>query len=88
MLGASIAQLWGLLSREFILLVSLSSVIAIPVSLYFMTGWLKNYSYHVMLTWEVFGAAVTGAVIITMATVSYQVLKAAFTNPVKSLRTE
>ena len=87
-LGASIAHLWGLLSREFIILVTISSVIAIPVALYFMTGWLKNYSYHVTLTWGVFGAAVTGAAVITIATVSYQVLKAAFADPVKSLRTE
>jgi ABC-type antimicrobial peptide transport system permease subunit len=69
-------------------LVTISSIIAVPVAIYFMSGWLKNYSYHVTLSWEIFGAAVAGAVIITIATVSYQVLKAAFTDPVKSLRTE
>jgi ABC-type antimicrobial peptide transport system permease subunit len=87
-LGASIAHLWGLLSREFIVLVTISSIIAVPVAIYFMSGWLKNYSYHITLSWDVFGAAVAGAAVITMATVSYQVLKAAFTDPVKSLRTE
>jgi putative ABC transport system permease protein len=87
-LGASVFNLWTLLSTDFITLVLISFVIAIPVSWYTMHNWLQNYSYRTSISWWVF--IITGiiAVLITMATVSYHIIKAAITNPVKSLRTE
>ncbi|MES1159941.1 MAG: FtsX-like permease family protein, partial [Bacteroidota bacterium] len=87
-LGASLLSLWGLLSIEFVELVLLSLCIAIPLSWYFMTGWLQHYAYHAALAWWIFAAAGLGALLITLLTVSYQSIRAATSNPVKSLRTE
>jgi ABC-type antimicrobial peptide transport system permease subunit len=87
-LGASVINLWSLLSKEFILLVALAFVIAIPIAYYFMDQWLQKYEYHANLAWWIFGAAGTGALLITLLTVSFQAIKAAVANPVKSLRTE
>jgi ABC-type antimicrobial peptide transport system permease subunit len=87
-LGASVFSLWQLLSKEFAMLVIISLFIAVPVSGYFMYNWLQHYQYHAALSWWIFAAAGSGALIITLFTVSYQAIKAAVTNPVKSLRTE
>jgi ABC-type antimicrobial peptide transport system permease subunit len=87
-LGASVANLWGLLSKEFILLVVLSCFIATPIAYYYLNNWLKNYDYRININWIVFVAASLIALFITMITVSYQSLKAANSNPVKNLRTE
>jgi len=87
-LGASIFNLWRLLSADFIWLVSLSLLIAGPVAYYFMHSWLKNYPYHTNIAWEIFAAAGLSALLITLLTVSYQAVKAALANPVKSLRSE
>lgn len=87
-LGASVFGLWSLMSREFIVLVTISLLIAIPIAYYFMFGWIKNYKYHTDLSWWVFVATATGAIMITLLTVSYQSIKAALANPVKSLRSE
>ena len=87
-LGATVFSLWQLLSKDFFVLVIISLFIAIPASYYFMHGWLQNYSYHSDLSWLIFAAAGSGALIITLLTVSYQAIKAAMANPVKSLRTE
>jgi ABC-type antimicrobial peptide transport system permease subunit len=87
-LGASVINLLSLLSKEFVLLVALAFVIAIPIAYYFMNEWLQKYEYHANLTWWIFGAAGTGALLITLLTVSFQAIKAAVANPVKSLRTE
>ena len=87
-LGASVINLWGLLSKEFILLVALAFTIASPIAYYFMDQWLQKYEYHADLTWLIFGAAGAGASLITLLTVSFQAIKAAIANPVKSLRTE
>jgi putative ABC transport system permease protein len=87
-LGAGILTLWGLLSREFLRLVALSLVLAIPLSWWVMHQWLQNYSYNPGMPWWIFAAAGAGMLLITLATVSYQSLKAATTNPVKSLRAE
>ena len=87
-LGASVINLWSLLSKEFILLVALAFVIAIPIAYYFMDQWLAKYEYHANLAWWIFGAAGAGALFITLLTVSFQAIKAAVANPVKSLRTE
>jgi ABC-type antimicrobial peptide transport system permease subunit len=87
-IGASVFNLWKLLSIEFVVLVIVSCVIAIPVAYYYMHGWLQNYKYRTHITWYVFAAAIGGALLITLLTVSFQAIKAALTNPVKSLRTE
>ena len=87
-LGASVLNLWQMLSREFVALVVLSSIIAIPISYYAVTGWLQNYEYRTDLSWWVFGCAVMGGLIITLLTVSLQSVKAAMVNPVNSLKSE
>jgi len=87
-LGASVFNLWSLLSKEFVVLVSLSLLIAIPAAYYFMHSWLQNYQYRTQISWWIFAAAGSGALIITLLTVSFQSIKAARMNPVKSLRTE
>jgi ABC-type antimicrobial peptide transport system permease subunit len=87
-IGASVFNLWKLLSKEFFLLVIISCCIAVPVAYYYMNEWLHNYRYRTDITWHVFALAIGGALIITLLTVSFQALKAAITNPVTSLRTE
>jgi ABC-type antimicrobial peptide transport system permease subunit len=87
-LGASTANIWGLLSKDFIILVAISCIIAIPVSIYYMTEWLQKYDYRASLSWWVFVLAAGGGLVITLITVSFQAIKAALANPVKSLRTE
>ena len=87
-LGASIPQVWLLLSKDFILLVLISCVIASPVALYFLTGWLQKYDYRISISPFVFVVAGVVAIIITIITISFQAIKAAVANPVKSLRTE
>ncbi len=87
-LGASVFNLWQMLSKDFVVLVLLSSVIAIPIAYYYMNEWLLKYNYRTNLPWWVFVLAVCGALLITVITVSFQSVKAAVSNPVKSLRTE
>jgi ABC-type antimicrobial peptide transport system permease subunit len=87
-LGASVVGLTRLLSKEFLQLVFLSSLIAFPISWWAMSNWLQNYAYHINISWWVFLAAGLSAMIIALATISYQAIKAALMNPVKSLRTE
>jgi ABC-type antimicrobial peptide transport system permease subunit len=87
-LGASIANLWRLLSTEFFLLVLLSCIIAAPIAWYYLDSWLKNYDYRIEIKWPVFIWAALAALLITLLTVSFQAIKAAIANPVKSLRTE
>ena len=87
-LGASILSLFKMLSKDFMLLILLSGFIAIPVAYYFMQQWLENYTYHIDIPWWVFGAAIASVLAIALITVSYQSIKAAVVNPVKSLRTE
>ncbi len=87
-LGASVFSLWNMLSKDFLKLVIISCFIAIPISYYIMNGWLQDYPYHVLLKWWIFALAVIGAMAITVLTVSFQAIKAANANPVKSLRTE
>ena len=87
-LGASVFSLWRLLSNEFVGLVVISLLIAIPIAYYFMSNWLQDYQYRASLSWWVFAAAGAVALLITLLTVSFQSIKAAITNPVKSLRTE
>jgi len=87
-LGASVYNLWTMLSKDFVVLVTISCVIAIPIAWYFLNGWLKNYEYRTTISWWIFFAATFGAMAITLLTVSFQAIKAAVANPVKSLRTE
>ncbi len=87
-LGASVANLWGLLSRDFLGLVLISLAIAVPLSFYLMGNWLSHYTYHSTLSWWIFVAACLGALLITLLTVSYQAIRAAMANPVKSLKSE
>jgi ABC-type antimicrobial peptide transport system permease subunit len=87
-LGASVFNLWRLLSGEFALFVMLALLIASPVAYYFMQGWLQDYEYRVNLSWWIFAMAGFATLAITLATVSFQSIKAAVNNPVKSLRTE
>jgi len=77
-----------LLSRDFLKLVLISFLIAMPVSYYFMHDWLQGYQYHATISWWIFVAAGFGLMLITMMTVSYQAIKAAISNPVRSIRTE
>jgi putative ABC transport system permease protein len=87
-LGASIVNLWSLLSKEFMKLTGISILIAVPLAYYGMSQWLKGYLYQAPLSWWIFASGAAGIIVITMLTVSYQSLKAALTNPVKSLRSE
>jgi len=87
-LGASISQLWLLLSKDFITLVVIALLVASPIAYYVMSQWLQKFSYRTTVGWDVFAIACFGALIITLITVSFQAIKAASSNPVKSLRTE
>jgi len=87
-LGASVAQLWMLLSGEFIILVVLSCLIAAPIAFYFMHGWLQTYDYRIGIGPGVFIASGAAAIVVTVVTVSLQAIKAAWMNPVRSLRSE
>jgi putative ABC transport system permease protein len=87
-LGASIPALWRLLTKDFVWLVIISLCVAIPLAYYFMHEWLQEFQYRVHLSWWIFASAGAGALLITILTVSFQAIKAAIANPVKSLRTE
>ena len=87
-LGASIGQVWRMLSKDFLLLVVIASFIAAPVAFYFMDKWLQSYTYRIQISGLIFLWAAAGALIITFVTVSFQAVKAAKVNPVKSLRSE
>jgi len=86
--GATIFNLWTLLSKEFVMLVLIACVIAIPLSWYGMYQWLQKYDYHTDIHWWIFAIAILGALGITILTVSFQAIKAAIANPVKALRSE
>jgi len=87
-LGASVFNLWRLLSKDFVLLVMIALLIAVPLAYYGMHTWLQNYQYRTGVSWWVFVTAGSGALLITLLTVSFQSIRAALANPVKSLRTE
>ncbi|MBQ4913021.1 ABC transporter permease [Maribacter sp. MMG018] len=87
-LGASVFNVWNMLSKDFLKLVIISCFIAVPIAYYIMNGWLQEYPYRVILKWWIFALAMAGAMLVTVLTVSFQAIKAARANPVKSLRTE
>lgn len=87
-LGASVAGLTGLLAKEFLQLVTLSCIIAFPVAWWFMNSWLKDYAYRTTIQWWMFALAGLSALLVALLTVSFQSIRAAIANPVKSLRSE
>ncbi len=87
-LGASVFALWQLLSKDFAVLVSISIIIASPVAYYFMNNWLNKYHYHTDVSWWIFIGTAIVTMLITLLSVSFQSIKAALANPIKSLKTE
>lgn len=87
-LGASVANIVGLLSKDFLQLVLIANLIAWPLAWYAMSRWLENFAYRISLSWWMFALAAVAALLIALLTVSFQAVKAAIANPVKSLRTE
>lgn len=86
--GASVAQIVRLLSKEFLILVIVANVIAWPVAYYAMNKWLQNFAYHINLSWWIFVLSGLMALVIALLTVSYQAIRAATANPVEALRYE
>ena len=87
-LGASVVNVWGLLSGDFVLLVGISFLISVPLAYLAMRGWLQNYHYRTTMSWWIFLAAGAGALSITVVVVSVQAVRAALVNPIRSLRAE
>ncbi|MDQ3843036.1 MAG: FtsX-like permease family protein, partial [Bacteroidota bacterium] len=87
-LGASVARLLALLSTDFLKLVGIAVLIALPIAWYVMHQWLQNFAYRTTISWEVFAITILLVVLIAFVTVSFQAIKAALANPVKNLRTE
>jgi putative ABC transport system permease protein len=87
-LGASVVNIAAMLSKDFLLLVILSLLIASPIAWYAMNKWLQDYAYRIDIEWWVFAMAGSSAVLIAFVTISFQAIKAALANPVKSLRSE
>ena len=87
-LGASVAQLWLLLTKDFIVLVAISCIAATPIALYFMSNWLDKYKYHIPIGPGIFLLAAAVALVITILTISIQAIRGATVNPTRSLRAE
>ncbi|AGC75277.1 ABC-type antimicrobial peptide transport system permease subunit [Nonlabens dokdonensis] len=87
-LGASTGRLWLLLSKDFLILVTIALVVASPFAYYIMNQWLQKFSYRTSIGWDVFIITCLGAILITLITTSFQAIKAAKADPIKSLRTE
>ena len=87
-LGASVFNVWNMLSKDFLKLVIISCFIAVPIAYYVMNGWLQEYPYRVILKLWIFALAMIGALAVTIVTVSFQAIRAAKSNPARSLRTE
>jgi len=87
-LGASVANITTMLSKDFLGLVLISLLVASPVAWYLMTKWLQNYTYRTNISWWEFALAGTATILTAFATISYQAIKAALMNPVKTLRSE
>lgn len=85
-LGASIFNLWRLLSQEFLVLVGVSCLLAVPIAYWGLNNWLENYSYRAEISWWFLAVACLAAVGLTLVTVSFQAIRAARLNPVKSIR--
>lgn len=87
-LGATVSQVWIMLSKDFVLLVTISCIVASPLAFYFLQKWLVKYDYHISIGPWVFILSALAAILVTLATVSFQAIKAALANPVKSLKSE
>jgi putative ABC transport system permease protein len=87
-LGASVSQITQMLSKEFVKLVLIASLIAFPVAWWAMNKWLQSFAYRITVSWWIFVVAGLIALLIALVTVSFKAIKAAVANPVKSLRTE
>ena len=87
-LGATVVQVWGLLLKDFLVLLGIALCIALPCADYFMSCWLQQYPYHSGIPWWVIAGTALGALLITITVVSGQAVKAAVANPVRSLRSE
>ncbi|MCO4821920.1 MAG: FtsX-like permease family protein, partial [Flavobacteriaceae bacterium] len=87
-LGASVGSIVSMLSQDFVKLVLLSTLIAIPIAWYAMNQWLQNFTYRISSSWDLFVIAAVIALLTAFLTISFQAIKAAISNPVKSLRTE
>jgi putative ABC transport system permease protein len=87
-LGATITNIMSLLSKDFLLLVGIAILVAIPIAWFAANKWLQDFTYRIQLEWWVFVIAGLATVVIALITISFQAIKAAFTNPVNSLRTE
>ena len=87
-LGASVTNILGLLSRDFLKLVVIASLIAFPLSWWLMNNWLRDFTYHIKIEWWVFVLSASAVLLIALMTICFQAIKAAWANPVKSLRTE
>ena len=88
LLGASVTGLWKLISTDFVILTGTSCLIAIPLSAFAMTSWLQHYPYRSPMSWWIFALACGGTMLLAIATVSYQAIRAALANPVDSLKSE
>lgn len=87
-LGASVFAVWKLLSGDFVKLVCIAILLGMPLAYYLITQWLKQYDYRVPLSWNVFVLTGLLTIVVTLLTVSYQTIRAAFMNPTESLKTE
>ncbi|HEY2348347.1 MAG TPA: FtsX-like permease family protein, partial [Puia sp.] len=87
-LGASVINIWRLLSREFMVLIFISLCISLPLSYILMSYWLERYAYRISISIWIFAGTITLALLITLVTVSLQSVRASLANPVKSLRSE
>ncbi|MCX6217546.1 ABC transporter permease [Spirosoma sp.] len=87
-LGASVLNVWGLLSKEFVYLVGIAFIIASTLAYYLLSNWLQRYEYRTEMSWWIFALTGLGSLTVTLLTVSYQSIKAALLNPVKSLKSE
>jgi putative ABC transport system permease protein len=87
-LGASVVNLWGMLSMEFVILVGISCLIGIPIAWSYLSNWLEKYEYHTEISVWVFVAASAASLIITLLTISFQTIRASIVNPINSLRSE
>jgi putative ABC transport system permease protein len=87
-LGASVGSIVSLLSRDFLKLVLIALLLSVPIAWYFMNKWLQDFAYRINIQWWVFTVAAIIAIVVAFATICTQAIKAAISNPVKSLRTE
>jgi len=87
-LGATVSSITAMLSKDFVKLVIISIVIATPIAYWAMTKWLQDFAYRISISWWMIAVAGLAAIMIALITISFQSIKAAVANPMKSLRTE